>query len=165
MTDQSQVEKIKEITEDFFSKTSADVISVKVALIPGQADLNSLEPQAKDTANIEVNLKEPQIFIGQQGQTLIEIQRLLRMVLNKKLQAVFYVSLDINDYKRSKTEYLREIVKDLADQVARTRQEKEMTPMSAYERRIVHAELALRTDVETESRGEGLERYVVIKPK
>jgi spoIIIJ-associated protein len=36
--------------------------------------------------------------------------------------------------------------------------------MSAYERRIIHLELAGRSDVTTESIGEEPERKVVIKP-
>jgi spoIIIJ-associated protein len=37
--------------------------------------------------------------------------------------------------------------------------------MSAYERKIIHAELADRSDVITESQGNGAERHIVIKPK
>ncbi|MBU3918656.1 hypothetical protein KKC63_01990, partial [Patescibacteria group bacterium] len=42
--------------------------------------------------------------------------------------------------------------------------EKELAPMPAYERRIIHIELKERSDVSTESRGYNLERKVVIKP-
>ena len=37
--------------------------------------------------------------------------------------------------------------------------------MSAFERRVVHAELASRADVETESIGQEPERSVIIKPR
>jgi predicted RNA-binding protein Jag len=36
--------------------------------------------------------------------------------------------------------------------------------MNAFERRIIHAELSKRSDVKTESVGEGEERRVAIKP-
>ena len=36
--------------------------------------------------------------------------------------------------------------------------------MNAYERRLVHVELAVHPDVRTESEGDGRERCVVIKP-
>jgi predicted RNA-binding protein Jag len=36
--------------------------------------------------------------------------------------------------------------------------------MSAYERRVIHAELALRPDINTESEGEPPSRCVVVKP-
>ena len=62
-------------------------------------------------------------------------------------------------------EYLKDMAKNLADQVSLTKEEKILPPMSAYERRIIHAELAQRTDVITESQGDGFDRHVVIKPK
>jgi predicted RNA-binding protein Jag len=37
--------------------------------------------------------------------------------------------------------------------------------MSAYERRVVHSELSQRTDVVTESQGEGFDRHIVIRAK
>lgn len=119
----------------------------------------------KEVVNLDIKLDEPQILIGQGGQTLFEIQRLLRMVLNKKIQNIFYLNLDINDYKKKKLEYLKVLAKELADQVSLTKETKALMPMSAYERRIIHAELSGRTDVATESRGEGLDRHVVIKIK
>ena len=118
-----------------------------------------------DVVNLDIKLEEPQILIGQGGQTLFEIQRLLRTILNKKLQKVFYLNLDINDYKKKKIEYLKDLAKNLADQVSLTKEEKVLMPMSPYERRIIHAELSKRTDVATDSQGEGFDRHVVIKPK
>jgi len=104
-------------------------------------------------------------LIGQQGQTLFEIQRLLRTILSRKLKKIFYLNLDINDYKKKKIEYLKDMAKDVADQVAMTKEEKALSPMSAYERRVIHAELAQRTDVATESRGDSFDRHIVIKPR
>jgi spoIIIJ-associated protein len=37
--------------------------------------------------------------------------------------------------------------------------------MSSYERRIVHTELSQRTDVITDSQGDGRDRHIVIKPR
>jgi spoIIIJ-associated protein len=78
---------------------------------------------------------------------------------------IFYFNLDINDYKKQKIEYLKNTAKSLADQVVQTKEDKVLLPMSSYERRIIHAELAQRTDVITESQGEGLDRHIVIKLK
>gem|GEM_PF-4806210 len=38
-----------------------------------------------------------------------------------------------------------------------------MDPMNARERRLIHSEIALYPDLISESEGEGLNRYVVIK--
>jgi spoIIIJ-associated protein len=165
MIDQEKIKNIKIITEEFFVKMDAPASKIEASLALPEKDIIDSVEFVKEVVNLDITLDEPQIFIGQGGQTLLEIQRLLRMVLNKKEKEVFYVNLDINGYKRKKIEYLKDIAISLADEVFLTKQEKELIPMSSYERRIVHAELARRTDVITESRGEGQERRVVIKPK
>jgi len=59
---------------------------------------------------------------------------------------------------------LKELAKSVADEVALTKKERILEPMSAYERRIIHLELASRPDVTTESIGKEPKRRVVIKP-
>lgn len=154
--EQNQINKIKEAVEEFFEKMTMPALRVDVSL--------SVEEGA-ETVNIDIKLDEPQILIGQGGQTLFEIQRLLRTILNKRLQKVFYFNLDINDYKKKKIEYLKDLAKDLADQASLNKEEKVLPPMSSYERRVIHAELSQRADVATESQGDGFDRHIVIKPK
>ena len=74
------------------------------------------------------------------------------------------VVLDVNNYRRQREELIIEIAKAAARKVAATGQEMALPPMNAYERRLIHAELAERPDLKTESTGEGKERAVVIKP-
>jgi spoIIIJ-associated protein len=131
-------------------------------------DVNFLVANDKDlfnVINVGITLEEPQILIGEKGQTLFEIQRLLKTILNKRLQTLIYLNLDINDYKKKRIEYLKDLVKGLADEVAITKEEKALFPMSSYERRIVHTELSQRTDVITDSQGDGRDRHIVIKPR
>ncbi len=113
---------------------------------------------------INVQTEEPKTLIGERGQTLVEIQHLLRIVLRKKIQENFLIELDINGYKKKKEEALREIARDVADEVAFYKKEKILPPMSSYERRIIHLALKDRQDVETESVNEGQERRLVVKP-
>ncbi|MCX6718220.1 MAG: hypothetical protein NTY81_01260 [Candidatus Staskawiczbacteria bacterium] len=157
MLEQKDIDKIKKTAEEFFEKMTAEILNVETSL--------SLTDTNSDVVDLYIKMNDPQILIGQQGQTLFEIQRLLRTILNKKLQKVFYLNLDINDYKKKKIEYLKDLAKELADQVSLNKQEKVLLPMSSYERRIVHAELSQRTDVITESQGDGFDRHIVIKPR
>ncbi len=144
------LEEIKKITKDFFKKTTFEV------------EIEFLPPQE---LTLPVNLKtdEPQILIGEGGQTLIEIQHLLKTILKKKIQEPFFIDLDINGYKKKKIEFLKELAKSVADEVVLAKKEKSLTPMPAYERRIIHLELAGRQDVITESIGQEPERRVMIK--
>jgi len=145
------VNKIKEIVKEFFEKTT---LGVEVEFLPEQ----------EGVLPISVKSEEPQILIGEGGQTLIEIQRLLKMILKKKIQEEFRIDLDINNYKKKKADYLKEVAVSTADDVSLTKKEKELAPMPAYERRIIHLALIERTDVITESIGEEPERRIIIKP-
>lgn len=165
MLNSEDINKVKSETEHFFSKMT--ILVEKIDVNPPILDLNisGEDKENKEAVELNVKLEEPQILIGQGGQTLFEIQRLLRMLLNKKLQKIFYLNLDINDYKKNKTEYLKNMAQDAVNEVLLNKTEKIMPAMPAYERRIIHEELSKRTDVATESRGEGEDRRIVIIPK
>jgi spoIIIJ-associated protein len=143
-------ERAKKIVEEFFKKMT----------IEGEIEISQ-----KD-GNLILNLKteNPQILIGEKGQTLFEIQHLLKAILKREIPENFYLDLDINDYKKKKIEYLKELAKSVADEVSLTKKEKILSPMPAYERRIIHLEIASRKDVTSESIGKEPERRVVIRP-
>ncbi|KPJ54767.1 hypothetical protein AMJ47_03410 [Parcubacteria bacterium DG_72] len=151
MLSQNDIEKIKELTKEFFNKTSFDI------------DLEILKPE-ENTVPIKIRTSEPKVLIGQNGQTLSEIQHLLKSLLRRKIQTDFYIDIDVNDYKKKKAEYLKSSANEMADEVALSGKEKILTPMPSYERRIIHMQLASRKDVLTESIGQEPERKVVIKP-
>lgn len=162
MISRNDLEKIKKTVEEFFEKTT---FKIEVEVLP----------EKENTLPINLNAEEPQILIGEGGQTLSEIQHLLKAILRKKIategkllfeeqEEPFYINVDINDYKKKKIEYLKELARDTADEVFLTKKEKILNPMPAYERRVIHLELAERSDVVSESIGEEPERKVVIKP-
>lgn len=150
--DQKQLNTIKETTEEFFEKTTFEVV-VEVL------------PEKEKTISIKLNSQEPQVLIGEGGQTLAEIQHLLKAILKRKIEEDFYINLDINGYKERKEDYLRELVRSVADEVILTKQEKELAPMPAYERRIVHMELSTREGIESESIGQDPGRRIVVRPR
>lgn len=146
------IEKIKKIVKEFFEKGTLDV------------EIKFLPPKEK-TLSIEIETESPQILIGEKGQTLVEIQHLLRTILRRKIPDFQgYIDLDINNYKKKKIEYLKELANSTADEVALGRREKVLPPMRAFERRIIHLELAGRESIATESIGQEPERSVVVRP-
>jgi spoIIIJ-associated protein len=151
MFSQNILKEIKKIVDEFFEKTTFEV------------EIEFLGQKEK-TLTIRLKSDEPQILIGEKGQTLFEIQHLLGAILKRKIKEPFYIDLDINNYKEKKIEYLKELARSVADEVALTKKEKVLSPMPAYERRIIHLELAERKDVTTESVGQEPERKVVIRP-
>ncbi len=152
---QSNIKKIQEIIGEFFSKIGVIVEAIEIKT-----------PQ-DSTIPINLKMEDPQVLIGEGGQTLMEVQRLLKLVLQKKIasEARFYIDLDINDYKKKKTDYLKEMAKSTADEVSLIKKEKYLPPMSAYDRRVIHVELAGRQDIITESVGYDPERMIVVRPR
>ena len=148
---QQNLETIKKTVEEFFRKATFEV---------------EIEVREEEEGAVLINLKneEPQVLIGEGGQTLAEIQHLLKAILKRKISEPFFINLDINDYKQKKYEYLKETARLTADEVSLTKKEKTLPPMPAHERRVVHLELSNRSDVITESLGEEPERRVIIKP-
>ena len=148
------LEQIKEITLEFFGKTGLPIEAIEVKNLKDS------------TLPIDLKMEEPQILIGEGGQTLAEVQRLLKRVLQRKITSdLLYVDLDVNNYKKKKIEYLKEMAKSSADEVALTKKEKDLLPMSAYDRRIIHMELASRPDIVVESIGQEPERRIIIKAR
>jgi len=151
MLSQNNLTKIKETVKDFFKKMTFEVEI-------------EFSPQENQTFPINLKTSEPQILIGQSGQTLAEIQHLLKAILKRKIKEPFFIDLDISDYKKKKIDYLKEMAKSAADEVSLSKKEKWLPPMPAYERRIIHLELASRSDVTTESIGQEPERKVIVRP-
>lgn len=168
MINSEEIKNIKELIEEFFSKMT---VGITLEINSGISSLDDIlskdndNKQEKDTVEVVIRTDDPQILIGEKGQTLNEIQRMLKFIIIKKLSKNIYLNLDINEYKKKKTEYLKSFVNDLANEVSLTKEKKILSPMSSYERRIIHSALSERMDVRTESEGEGLERKVVISPK
>jgi len=150
MLSRDQQNTIKNVVKDFFDQMG---FPVEV----GETKLD------KDVFLVNLESEEPQILIGEQGQTLAEIQHLLRLILRRQIAEVFYLTLDVNGYKEKKTAYLEDLARTLADEVSLTGKEKELEPMPAQDRRVIHLALSQRPEVETESRGEEPNRRVIVR--
>ena len=151
MLNQTDIDKVKEITKEFFDKTTFEV------------EIEFL-PQEESTIPIKITTDTPQILIGERGQTLVEIQHLLKAILRRNITGDFYIDLDVNGYKQKKIEYLKELARNIADEVSLMHKEKSLPSMPAYERRVIHMELAKRSDVVTESVGREPDRRLLVKP-
>ncbi len=165
MLDKNDIKKIKEITEEFFEKMTINLSTVQTEVILSSAESKTEDNIIDETVNLNIKIDEPQILIGERGQTLFEIQRLLKTILNKQTKKLFYLNFDINEYKSKKIEYLKDMAKSLANEAVLTKEKRVLSPMPSYERRIVHSELSQRNDVTTESQGEAENRHIVINPK
>ncbi len=95
-------------------------------------------------------------------QMVADLDFLLKMVSNKKGLGIVFV--DINNYRKEREDLIVQLAKASAKKASVSKENVSLPPMNAYERRIVHSELAMHPDIKTESEGEGKERHIVIKP-
>ena len=142
-------------------KETAEMLLEKLEI---QAAVKALEAE-EETVRVEIEMEDPQLLIGEQGQTLLEVQHVLRLIVRKKLEEAPLLVLDVNEYRKSRETYLRELANTTADEVALLKKEKELPAMSSQDRRIVHMALAERQDVSSESIGEEPERRIVVRIK
>jgi len=130
----------------------------------GQVDIEIKKQENSPVLIVSVQLEDAGQFIGQGGANLNDLQRILRLLVAKKKPEAPLFLLDINNYREKRETFLKELGREMAEQVIKTKKSFMLQPMSSYERRIVHLELAEKPDIVTESVGEGLERRLVIKP-
>ena len=104
-------------------------------------------------------------LIGYKGRTIEALQSTINSILQKDTEENAKVFVEVNGYKQKKEETLKRLANKMADNVIKFRKIIKLEPMSAYERMIIHTELADRKEVTTESIGVEPRRRVVIKLK
>jgi spoIIIJ-associated protein len=102
------------------------------------------------------------LLIGRRGETLRDLQFIVRLMVSRKLGTWPNLVLDVEGYKARRVSALNTLAIRMADQVKRTGVPATLEPMPAHERRIIHLALRDNPDVQTESKGEGEERQVQI---
>lgn len=123
-----------------------------------------------DHANNELllNMEGPDmgILIGKRGQTLDSLQYLTSLVINKEHKEDYIrVKLDTEDYRSRREATLRNLARNIAYKVRRSRKPVALEPMNPYERRIIHSALQNDRYVTTRSEGEEPFRHVIIYMK
>ena len=146
----------KKLNDDVAEKTISKIkdILAKFFEITGETDLEYTVEKGENQILVEIKGDKVSHLIGYKGKTIESIQSLL----NSMLQC------ENEEYGKVFGE-LKALANKMADNVIRCRKPIRLEPMSAYERLIIHTELAKRDDVETESFGEEPRRRVVIRKK
>ena len=107
--------------------------------------------------------EDAKFLIGRNGQILQALEHVIRLMFIKDIEALGLM-LDVNDYRKSRDTYLVDLAKEAVNRVRNTQKAEALVPMTPYERRVVHVELATCSDIATESIGEEPYRRVVVKP-
>lgn len=146
------INRLDKILKELFKITGDDGIEYKIE-------------KGKNQINLTITGDKVSHLIGYKGKTIESFQSLLNAMLQRENEESAKVFVEVNDYKKRKEEKLKNLANKMANNVIKFRKPIRLEPMSAYERLIIHTELAKRDDVETESQGEEPRRRVVIKKK
>lgn len=124
-----------------------------------------------------IGIDDGKTLIGTHGDTAHAIDYLTKKIVEQRLskkrtdtaaentsteiEPMFLV--DVNDYRTRQIRDLQAKALMMAERARSFQYDVELTPMSGYERLIVHTTLQDSPNVKTESQGEGRNRRVVIR--
>jgi len=117
--------------------------------------------ETSDQVVFQIHTTEGQKLIGNRGDVIRALNHITKRAFESEESPHFLI--DVNGYRSKKIEDLRQTARLLAERARSLKYNIEMTPMSSYERMIVHAALAEEPNIVTESHGEGRDRRVVIR--
>ena len=120
----------------------------------------------EDHEVIELNVPSTHLngfLIGQRGDTVRALQFTISTALKNQNFSHSRVNVDVADYKKHRAERLAKTAETWFHEVRDSGQAKELQPMNAADRRIIH-QAATDYGLETESIGEGRDRHIVLKP-
>ena len=146
-------EDVKEFIREYLTKITKEM-GVETKL-----EINEDE----DVFTVKMFSNNNPILIGKEGRTLTSLQYLIRQTLSNQIKFNVKVNLDASNYKVKKERFFEKDIKNIINDVIRSKDEIKLDPMNSYKRRIVHSIASEYYNIETESFGEEPERYVVIR--
>lgn len=153
--DKKEIKTIKEITEKLLK------------LLDIEGDFEILESKDKEAESVEIvlNTKDTGVVIGYHGDTLEGLQLILSLCVARNLGRFVRISIDVGDYKKNRTEFLKTLALETKERVLAEGKEIAVPELKSWERRIVHLLLEKDGEVMSESQGEGRDRVLVVRPK
>ena len=126
------------------------------------ADLDGdIENSVRDGRAMIVIDTEAQTLVGKNGEVLDALQELARLVVMTESGHRSRLMLDVAGYRERRRAELVVMAKDAIAEVQESGEPVRMAPLNAYERKIVHDEVAAASLV-SESEGEPPNRRVVV---
>jgi len=101
-------------------------------------------------------------LVGRGGEVLDALQELTRLAVHQKTGVRSRLMLDIASWRRRRREELAALGDKIARRVLNTGEREELSPMTPFERKIVHDAVAAVPGVHSESEGAEPARRVVI---
>jgi spoIIIJ-associated protein len=157
--------KTVKISKEKLEKIEKSAIKL-LSLMGSQAKVSaSLDD---DSQAVRVNLEtdeETGLLIGRQGETLAAIQTMLGMIARKEFDEWVRITVNVGDYQEKQEFRLKELASQTALRAKETKEPQYLYNLTPNQRRIIHLTLSEDKEIETESQGEGKERFLIIRIK
>jgi spoIIIJ-associated protein len=127
-----------------------------------------IEVQVEETEQgLLVKLSGPDsaLAIGRHGLTLIALQTILGIAINKELPDYKRVIVDVDGYRERRKKSLESLAEKTVGRVLARNEPVVLQPMNSYERMIVHSVVSQYQGVSSSSSGEEPNRQVTISPE
>ncbi|MEK9176075.1 MAG: KH domain-containing protein [Patescibacteria group bacterium] len=121
--------------------------------------------ESEESINVVITSEDPGLIIGHHGDTLDSLQLVLSLMVAKKLGEYKRVSIEVGDYKKNRSDYLKNLAAQTKERALADGREVYLPNLKSWERREVHLYLQDDKEVFSESVGEGKERTLVVKPR
>lgn len=115
--------------------------------------------------DVVMDTRDSGLVIGYHGEILESLQLILSLAVSKKLDKFVRISIEVDGYKKNRTDYLEKLALQTKDRALSENKEQVLYSLKSWERRIVHLYLQDDEQVTTESAGEGRDRVLIVKPK
>ncbi|MDF2686844.1 MAG: RNA-binding protein Jag [Clostridia bacterium] len=112
--------------------------------------------------NIQIDGEDASVLTNKQSDAVESLQLLLAMTINKLCNEHYKISLNVNDFREKSILRIEALSVKTANLVLKTHKRIVLNPMSAYQRRIVHAKLQDFNNITTYSVGEEPNRKVIV---
>lgn len=126
--------------------------------------IDSIEVTEGHRTVVAVTSSDSKRLIGPHGDHLRALNMLTRRLVEAKHgeEAASFL-VDVNGYHEEKMESVRQNARMLAQRARLFKHDVEMSPMSPYERLVVHELFSGDPEITTVSEGEGKFRHIVLK--
>ena len=152
-----QLEREGEVAADFL-ETLLDICD-----LDGDLDVDVDGDRAAVSVVDSDEGRVPRRLVGADGEVLEALQELTRLAVQSQTGERSRLMLDVAGHRADRRAALVEIAKEAITEVQSSGERRSLTPMSAFERKVVHDEV-LAAGLVSESEGSEPRRFVVISP-
>jgi len=137
-------------------------LKYRISASPAPADSFSA---GAEILNVELNGQDAPMLTARGGELLRSLEHIAIQILRLDVREHDLVSFDALNFKALRQQEIELSAQTAAEKVRQTGTPFSFPPTNSRERRMLHLAFKAIEDVETQSLGEGQERYLVVYPK